>query len=272
MNYDRKNFQSEKEEAEYFRAIQGHLSEMLENYQNHLKKAIENLDTGFSRSFEETVKTSCKGLCQTFLAFIERQFSTEVAVYYNMMIFQNLFADLIDNEILMKNELTESEAAEAVSMIETLLKVKIEPGEEKIQEDMIRWIVDMYERPSFNKFYYGYACPIYSSTWILSHYDSVAYHIIPHQQLKTTWDMHTKMLVAEHLEENIEACCEIIISDIHERRFNQLLEEIESGEIDVEGVQFSEIYENMRFEMDDIDKKLIANDEPARFLLPQYGV
>ncbi len=272
MSYDRRRFEAGKKESEYFRRVQGHLIGMIASFYRHVEKAKENLDLGFSRGYDQTVINSCKALFQTFEDYMELEFGPEVAVYFSMMIAQNLFADLVDEERLVANDPTEEECQEARDMIETILKVKIEPDEEKLQLDMIRWIIEIYQRPSFNKFFYGFQTAIYSPRWKLDYYQSLAYHILPHSA-KDRWDMDSLRYIAEYLALNIEACCEVIIGDIQERRFTRLKDDLDSGEIDVENcLRFSYMYGIMDFQMRDIDKKLIANDEPARFLLPEFGV
>ncbi len=272
MSYIKDEFEAAKIQSEYFRRVQGHLLGIVESFHKHAEKAHENYDLGFSRSYEQVVITSSMGLYRAFEDYMEFEFGQDIAIYFSLMIAQNLFSDLVDLEMLTNNELTEEEAKEAVSLVEILLRVKIEPGEEKVQEDMIRWIVDMYERPSFNKFYYGFETAIFSPRWKLHFCQSLAYNLLPHM-VPDAWDEDVKRLVAEYLAANVEICCDMIISDIEERKFTKLLEESEGEELDLgNAMRFSQIYGITVLDMREIDKKLIANDEPIRFGLPEFGV
>ncbi len=272
MSFVKDEFDAAKKQSEYFRRVQGHLVGIVESFHKHAEKAHENFDLGFSRSYEQVVITSSVGLYRAFEDYLEFEFGQDIATYFSLMIAQNLFADLIDLEIVGNTELTESEAQEAVDMIEILLKVKLEPGEEKTQQDMIRWIIDMYERPSFGRFYYGFETAIFSPRWKLHFCQSLAYNLLPHQ-VTDAWEMDVKRLVAEYLAANVEICCDMIISDIEERKFTKLLWEAEKEELDLgDAMRFSQIYGITVLDMREIDKKLIAVDEPIRYALPEFGV
>jgi hypothetical protein len=273
MNYDRSRFESAKKQFEYFRRVQGHLVGIVDRFYKHSEKAHENYDLGFSRSYEQVVITSSMGLYRAFEDYLEFEFGRDVATYFSLMIAQNLFADLLELEMLDNIEPTEEEADDSIRIVSSILSIPPSDEEElKQQQDLVRQVFEIYERPNFGRFYYGFESAVFSPRWKIHFCQSLAYNLLPHWA-GDTWDMDAKRLVAEYLAANVEICCDMIIEDIQERRFIRLLEAFDKEEIDIgNAMRFSAIYGITVMEMRDIDKKLIAVDEPTRFNLPEFGV